>query len=254
MDVQRTLTVGDICRAEAHIAAVINNDNGKVVKVKGHVLRDDKAIIEIVSSFLYRGVYFDFENTFESIDEPDYLVEMQNDTDVGVLQSKEWFNWEDESVSLAAGTSLVFRLKSEVTYKDKTHYSKVLVTGDVFSQDQLKKLFKVGTVQFESDESHGNPVVAYLQRHGSPQDVVSTLSSEGYSLTADGQIPSFTAPLTNELYSKVSGDFNPIHINPYFSDLASLPGTITHGLWSSAATRRYVETVAAQGQQERVVS
>ncbi len=37
------------------------------------------------------------------------------------------------------------------------------------------------------------------------------------------------------------GDFNPIHISPYFSDYASLPGTITHGMWSSAATRKYVE-------------
>ena len=50
----------------------------------------------------------------------------------------------------------------------------------------------------------------------------------------------FNAPLTNEAYSQVS-DFNPIHVNPYFSDYASLPATITHGLWSSAATRRYVE-------------
>ena len=51
-----------------------------------------------------------------------------------------------------------------------------------------------------------------------------------------------------------SGDFNPIHINPYFSDFASLPATITYGLWSSAATRRYVETVVAQGHPDRVIA
>ena len=56
------------------------------------------------------------------------------------------------------------------------------------------------------------------------------------------------------MYAGASGDFNPIHINPYFADFAALPGTITHGMWSSAATRRYVEVVAAQGHPERVIS
>ncbi|RXW18863.1 hypothetical protein EST38_g6990 [Candolleomyces aberdarensis] len=52
----------------------------------------------------------------------------------------------------------------------------------------------------------------------------------------------------------ISGDFNPIHVNPYFLDYASLPATITHGLWSSAATRRYVETVVPKGHPERVIA
>src|SRR6266446_228356 len=62
------------------------------------------------------------------------------------------------------------------------------------------------------------------------------------------------APLTNEPYSKISGDSNPIHTNPYFSDFASLPATITHGLWSSAATRRYVETVVAKEHPDHVIA
>jgi hypothetical protein len=76
-----------------------------------------------------------------------------------------------------------------------------------------------------------------------PQGLQTPLANEGYSLT-DPSATLFNAPLTNdtnEPYSKISGDSNPIHISPYFSDFASLPATITHGLWSSAATRRYVE-------------
>lgn len=42
--------------------------------------------------------------------------------------------------------------------------------------------------------------------------------------------------------------------NPYFADFASLPGTITHGLFSSAATRRFVENIAAEGHPERCLS
>ena len=50
------------------------------------------------------------------------------------------------------------------------------------------------------------------------------------------------------------GDFNPIHINLYFSDFAALPGTITHGMWPSAATRRYVGNIVAEGNPDRVIA
>jgi fatty acid synthase subunit alpha len=120
------------------------------------------------------------------------------------------------------------------------------VTGDIFIRDQLKRLVKVGSVDFEQDDCQGNPVLAYLQRNGTPQGLVTPLVNNGYNITAD-EGATFHSPLTNEPYSKISGDFNPIHINPYFSDYASLPGTITHGMWSSAATRKYIENVVARG-------
>ncbi|KAL5526485.1 FAS2 [Sanghuangporus sanghuang] len=248
------LKAGDICHADAKVIAVINNDSGKVVKVKGHVFRGDKPVIEVVSSFLYRGRFSDFVNTFEIIDEPDYVVSLDSDAAVGVLQSKEWFDWIDHTKPLQAGTTLIFRLKSEVSYKDKTHYSSVSVSGDIFVRDPLKNLIKVAAVDFSSDNCQGNPVVAYLKRHGTEQNVTAPLANEGYSLTKPSVPTIFNAPLTNEPYSDVSGDFNPIHVNPYFSDFASLPGTITHGLWSSAATRKYVETVVAKGHPERVLA
>ncbi|KAI0360181.1 fatty acid synthase [Trametes cingulata] len=249
----KPLKAGDVCKAEARIVAVINSDAGKTVKVKGYVTRDNERVIEVVSSFLYRGRFSDYENTFEILEEPDYLVELPTEASVGVLQSKEWFEWDDETKPLQAGTTLIFRVRSEVTYRNKTCYKAVNVSGEVFVRDQIKRLVKVGSVDFLQDDSRGNPVVAYLQRHGKPQGLVSPLSNEGYTMTTNTSTV-FTAPATNEPYSKVSGDFNPIHVNPYFADYASLPGTITHGMWSSAATRRYVETVVAQGRPERVVA
>ena len=179
---------------------------------------------------------------------------MGNDADVGVLQSKEWFDWEDESQSLTPGLPLVFRVQSEVLFKDRVSFRELSVTGDIFIQDQLKNFHKVGSVDFQADDTHGNPVVLYLQRHGVVQGLTVPLANEGYTLTSTEGSTSFSAPLTNEPYSGVSGDFNPIHINPYFSCYAGLPGTITHGLWSSAATRRYVENVVAKGHPERVLS
>jgi len=46
----------------------------------------------------------------------------------------------------------------------------------------------------------------------------------------------YHSPLKIKPYSQILGDFNPIHVNPYFSDYVSLQGTITHGMWPSAAT------------------
>jgi fatty acid synthase subunit alpha len=119
------------------------------------------------------------------------------------------------------------------------------VSGDILVRDQLKRYVKVGSVDFQRDDSQGNPVVAYLRRHNNPQGSL-TLANDPYTLSKDGSTV-FTTPLTNEPDSRVSGDFNPIHINPYFSDYVSFPGTITHGMWSSAATRKYVENAVAKG-------
>ncbi len=248
----RPLKAGDICHAEARVIGVVNSDSGKTVRVSGHVLCEGKPIIEVRSAFLYRGRFTDYENTFETIDEPDYTVELVTDADVGVLLSKDWFEWADEAKPLTAGARLIFRLRSEVTYKDKVNYRSVAVAGDVFVRGHLGRLVKVAYVDFDRDESQGNPVVAYLQRYGSAKSVPIPLAAE-YHLTSSTNPSLYHAPATNEPYSKISSDFNPIHTNPYFAAHASLPGTITHGMFSSAATRRYVETVVAMGVPDRVL-
>ena len=249
----RPLKAGDVCRAEARIVSVINSDSGKTVKVRGNVLRDGQPVIEVNSSFLYRGRFTDYPNTFEIVDEPEYIVSLADAAAVGVLQSKEWFDWENDAKPLLPGTHLVFHVQSVLVYKDKSSYSSIAVTGRVFVRDQLKSLIPVATVDYSNGVSVGNPVVAYLQRHGQEQGKPALFETP-YSLTSTLAPSTFIAPSTNEPYSKVSGDFNPIHINPYFSDYASLPGTITHGMWSSAATRKYVETIVAQGKPSRVLS
>ncbi|KAJ3783459.1 fatty acid synthase [Lentinula aff. detonsa] len=250
----KPLQAGDVCKSEAKIVSVVNSGPGKVVKVKGHVYRDDKPVIEVVSAFLYRGVFTDYENTFETTQEPEYIVTLAGDADVGVLQSKEWFDWEDESKPLVPGIPLIFRVQSEVSFKDRASFRELLISGEIFIRDQLKNLHKVGSVDFQADDAHGNPVVAYLQRHGIAQGLTVPLADDGYKLTTTETSTSFFSPLTNEPYSRISGDFNPIHINPYFSCYAGLPGTITHGLWSSAATRKYVENVVAKGHPDRVLA
>jgi len=62
----KPLEVGDICRPEARIISVTNSSEGKIVKVKGHCYRNNQPVIEVVSSFLYRGRFVHYENTFDT--------------------------------------------------------------------------------------------------------------------------------------------------------------------------------------------
>lgn len=249
-----SLRVGDKCTSEASVVSVVNSDSGKAVKVQGVVLRDGLPVIEVTSSFLYRGRFTDFENTFETTEEIDYSLTLTTDIQKGVLQSKDWFHWLNDKVVLPVNAPLIFKTKTELKYKDKASYASISVHGAAYIANQLKELVKVASVEYEVGNSQGNPVIEYLKRHGSPMGLSVPLEGSGYALTSATNPAIFTTPSTNEPYSKVSGDYNPIHINPYFSDFASLPGTITHGLWSSAATRKYVETVAADNHPSRVVA
>jgi fatty acid synthase subunit alpha len=49
----KPLQVGDVCKAEGCIVSAINANEGKIAKVKG--LLRSKKVIEVISSFLYRG-------------------------------------------------------------------------------------------------------------------------------------------------------------------------------------------------------
>ena len=83
----KPLQVGDICHPEARIISVTNSSEGNIVKVKGHCYRGNQSIIEVVSLFLYRGRFGDYENTFDTTEEPDYLVHLGSDADLGVFTS-----------------------------------------------------------------------------------------------------------------------------------------------------------------------
>jgi hypothetical protein len=92
--------------------------------------------------------------------------------------------------------------------------------GEALVRDHLRSLVKVAYVDFERDESQRNPVVAYLQRYGSAKSAPISLTTE-YHFTSNLNPSLYRTPSANEPYSKVSGDFNPIHTNPYLVAFAS---------------------------------
>jgi fatty acid synthase subunit beta len=248
------LKKGDEVSTTARVNAVINQESGKMVEVCGTITRDDKAVMEVTSQFLYRGVYTDFENTFQRKNETPIQVHLATTKDVAVLRSKQWFMLDDlatPEVELL-GQTLIFRLRSFVKFKNSTVFSHVETQGEVLVELPTKEIIQVAAVEYHAGESHGNPVIDYLERHGS--SIEQPINFEN-PIPLSGKTPlQLRAPASNETYARVSGDYNPIHVSRVFAAYANLPGTITHGMYSSAAVRSLVETWAAENKNGRVRS
>ncbi|KAM3087622.1 beta subunit of fatty acid synthetase [Clarireedia jacksonii] len=245
------LKKGDVVATTAQVNAVLNQDSGKMVEVCGTITREGRPVMEVTSQFLYRGAYTDFENTFQRKTETPMQIHLATSKDVAVLRSKEWFNLDDADIELL-GQTLTFRLQSFVRFKNKTVFSSVETRGQVLLELPTKEIIQVASVEYEAGVSHGNPVIDYLERHGS--SIEQPVNFEN-AIPLNGKTPlSLRAPASNETYARVSGDYNPIHVSRVFSSYANLPGTITHGMYTSAAVRSLVETWAAENHIGRVRS
>lgn len=247
------LRVGDHLETETVINSVIINDAGKAVEVKATLNRNGRPLMEIVSTFLYRGKFIDYQNTFRRTTEKPVQVVLASAKDLEVLQSKPWFKQHSSAKKLESGATLVFRLETFSQNSDAAVLGSVTTTGSV-SLKTTREVIEIGTVAYEASGVHGNVVMEYLARHGSSIEQPVFFPSGGYSVLPDPKLfpASVTVPATNNAYALASGDLNPIHTNAYFADLANLPGTITHGMWTSASTRKFVEQHAANNQPERV--
>ncbi|PSS12287.1 hypothetical protein M430DRAFT_169118 [Amorphotheca resinae ATCC 22711] len=245
------LKKGDEVETTAQVNAVINQDSGKMVEVCGTITRQGRPVMEVTSQFLYRGAYTDFENTFQRKQETPMQIHLATSKDVAVLKSKEWFSLDEPEHELL-GQTLTFRLQSLVRFKNKTVFSSVETRGQVLMELPTKEIIQVASVEYDAGVSHGNPVIDYLERHGS--SIEQPINFEN-PIPLSGKTPLLLkAPASNETYARVSGDYNPIHVSRVFASYASLPGTITHGMYSSAAVRSLVETWAADNNVGRVRS
>lgn len=249
---------GDEVESTAQINAVTNSPSGKTVEVEGTISRDGKPVMQVLTRFLYRGVFDDFENTFQRSHETPVQIHLKTAKDVEVLLSKEWFQPFNPDQALLDCT-LTFRLSSLVRFKSHEMLSHVSTSGTVLLELPTKEIIQVASVEYEAGESYGNPVVDYLTRHGSPIEQPVMFENGGYSVI---QIPDAVyssvsvTPPSNSPYAEISSDYNPIHVSSTFSSYVQLPGLtgITHGMFTSASTRKFVETFAAENVPSRVSS
>ncbi|KAG9235151.1 fatty acid synthase [Amylocarpus encephaloides] len=228
---------GDQLQSKSHITSIINEIGGKKVEVQAQIFRDDNTIIEITSRFLYRGVFDDFENTFSRIKEHEVEVCLQTPREVAILKSKSWFHLHDSTFNLL-GQKLVFKLDFSYAYEGTATFSSVKATGCMVLKTPTKDSVPIASIEYETISSRGNPVMEFLGRYG-----VSLEPRRMFKIPvpAETDMSSIKMPIFNDGYGIQSGDFNPIHVSQTFSTFAKLPGTITHGMYTSARARGIAE-------------
>ncbi|KAI8915921.1 hypothetical protein EDD86DRAFT_221808, partial [Gorgonomyces haynaldii] len=246
LDASVDLCAGDEIESVGSINAVTISDSGKTIEVVCVLKKDGKPIVEILSQFLIRGIFTDYENTFrKTIEQPRQVIVQTKD--IAVLESKKWAKLDQK---LEAGAVLIFELETFARNKNLNAFSRVETKGKIMLKTNVETI-QVGIVDHVDTDCQGNIVLEYLNRHGTPLVTEKYFENGGYSILPS-ESDLLNAPLDNHGYALASTDLNPIHVNPYFADLAQLPGTITHGMWTSASTRKFVELYAAENDPKRV--
>ncbi|PIA12744.1 hypothetical protein COEREDRAFT_67958 [Coemansia reversa NRRL 1564] len=248
------LFAGDKIYSSAAIIGLYNTSSGKVLKISSTVYCNNQPAAKILSTIHGRGHHIKHTKAFRNVHGERFSVMLPTDADVAVLESKQWFVYqEDFAHQIKPNMQLDFSLDSQYRYRTDSLYSSVLTTGTVTIKTRTGANTHIADVDFEWSAITGNSVTEYLKQY-----LVNTgpslFDNNGYSLTAsfNAELLQITAPSTNLQYGRLSGDGTPFHFNPYLADLAGHPGTICHGLWTSASTRAILECVAANGDPKRI--
>ncbi|TKY88280.1 hypothetical protein EX895_002632 [Sporisorium graminicola] len=243
----RPIAEGDICSVTARASGITNTETGKILTIKAVILREEAQdsqavpIVEATSRFFFKGKYSDFDQCF-SDSRFEYALRLEDDAAVHVLKSKDWIDLHQPCEHVKAGNTLIFRGKSIVPgYKNVQEMLDLRVEATVFVKLGGEEI-QIGSAEFDADAPLStDPVVAYLERNGTKlpgADGDNTSPLHSTYMLAEGVL---STPETNEPYSRASADFNPIHINPYFADLAGLPATIGHGMSTFAECQKWMD-------------
>ena len=242
------LKVGDVLYSTSRIKGVYIEDSGKVVEVLAIIKCDGRPVIEVNSTFLFQGAFQDYENTFKVVKEPSVSLDVRSKKMQALLRGQEWFILEDDSEDVVEEL-LRFEFETCFTYAGKNTIGSLEVSGMIYSTSVQGHPKQIGSIDYAAGRCVGNPVTDFLNRWGSPVDEVTRLKNP--NKVDEGEATNFVAPRSNEPYGRVSGDFNPIHVSEMFASYANLPGTVTHGMYTSAAVRRIVENWMAAGETRR---
>ncbi|KAJ2159048.1 fatty acid synthase alpha subunit Lsd1 [Coemansia sp. RSA 552] len=209
------LCVGDKLRAAVSVDGFVNTDSGKKMTILATVYCNDRKYATVDLGLLSRSYFIDTSRTFRRNRRQRIVVLLPSEVEVAALEAKDWFVYREDSADrLEPGAAVEFCLNSEYGFKSERVYSSVATTGAV-------------------EHSFDNG---------------------GYSLVKSGnaRLVQVTVPNSNQNYARYSLDNNSIHVNPYVADYANLPGTITHGMWTSASTRAVLERVVTGNHPERI--
>ncbi len=234
------LREGDEVDSVSQVTSITNQGSGKMVEVTCSVRKNGIAAIEIITRFLFRGSYTDDENTFQRTTETPISLSIPSLEALTVLRTRKWLRLDGMEDSDLVGKTLEVCLETTSRTQKSRALSNIKVTGAVYLKRPELEPLQVGTVSYESSNMTGNPVLGYLERHGTPLNQKVNLEHP-ISLNGDGTL--LSSPESNKEYAVISGDSNPIHVEDAFARLAELPGTVTHGMYVSAAARAVVDSL-----------
>lgn len=231
-------------RAVSQIDSIDIGPSGKVVQVSCELVKEGAVLVNIVSQFLIRGRFSTSEHTtFMRKQCETFMVKLPLAKAVSVLASKPWFSLDNEDIDLL-GAELLFNLQTV------RHNQLTSISGVVLQQSVRGDTIPLASVRYSGVTRGDNPVMSYLSRWGQPLRAVQMLERP-VTIPCNEKV---TVPVSNVLYSRASGDSNPIHTDPMFAAYAGLPGTIAHGMFCSAQTRYVVERYAAEGRAQRITN
>jgi fatty acid synthase subunit beta len=237
------LTAGALLTTRAKVMGVTVGQAGKTVKVQAEAFdADGLAVLRVTTAFLFRGRFPPDALQFERVREDTFVLEFGGHGDLAIFREKAWVQMPQ-----APKIGDVLYLQDLVSFQQRRPDGSmdVEVTGSVAVQGAGLRFQEVGRVAFSGKALAGNPVTSYLRRAGRAVKE-EHLFEEPPSAVGLKEGLAITTSTSNGVYSACSGDHNPIHTCPLVAEYVGLPGTITHGLWTSAAVRALVETYAGE--------
>ncbi|UJO25015.1 Fatty acid synthase beta subunit hexB [Fulvia fulva] len=231
------LRLGDVTQTVSRITSLTIQPTGKLVEVSAELCRDEKTVVTITTEFFIVGQFEDYGTQFKSFDEPMLEVHVHSATRQALLQSRKWLILDDPSMDLA-GLTLSFNLNTYTMFNNEGKVGALQVAGTVSKVESSGFDTRIGNIYFEEDSCIGNPVIDFLHRHGYLRETRQALENPGWT---DGSTVVVKAPIKSNQYAVASKDTNPLHVCDVFARYAGLPGTVVHGMHTSAIVRRTVE-------------
>ncbi|KAJ2453612.1 fatty acid synthase alpha subunit Lsd1 [Coemansia sp. RSA 2336] len=249
------MRAGDTLTASVVVDGLYNSSSGKVLAMSCAVNRNGLLVGKFMVEFLYRGHFVDSTAAFKRNHDQWLTILLPTSTDVAILETKDWFCYrKDSRARLQPNMVYSVCLSSEYLFaKDSRFFSSIKVSGSIWAAPHCSNRAIIADIDFQWSTATENPVLEFLNRFQANVDTF-MFSDGGRPLisSSNQHLAQITAPESNLNYGHLSGDANPIHFNPYIADYAGNPDTITHGLWTSAATRSVVERILVAGHPERI--
>ncbi|KAL9614499.1 MAG: hypothetical protein Q9167_001027 [Letrouitia subvulpina] len=243
----KPLKVGDALETSSQVQSIKIQNGNKLVEIVGEIKRKGVVIIEVRSKFFCKGSFTNFASTMSRVKEPDFEVFIKSEKEAALLTSRKWLEIFQDPQTLI-GETLTFTVTSQTIHNQHGGSDILQVLGEIkFKRRDGTK--SIGRVNFECRNCVNNPVIDFLNRHGTQPHKALPLHNSGLRGNSTWTIKCLKA---NKAYGQVSKDKNPIHTSPVFAHYAHLPGIVNHGMSTSAIIYQMVERTIAEADPSRI--